>query len=125
MGEKKRLRRELERAQEQARRAEEQRQDVLREQTGLLDALASLGLVWVGGERRATDRLRAARAGVLVLDDVHVLPSSQTRLERDEIPSSLYGFEVRHPGPIRGYATLEIEGDPGIIAALGDYVSSR
>lgn len=88
--------------------------------------LFDAGLLLIGDGRTRADRLRAARAGVLVLADVEIVGGTETRLEQDAFTGyGLGGFVRQAPGPIRAFAKLEITGDPAVIEALAEHLRTR
>lgn len=90
----------------------------------LMEDLASVGLIRVEGDRTREDRLRAARAGVLVLDDVAVLPDSQITITQNEVEDWSYGSIRAVRGPIEARLRLEVAGDPEILDLLAEHLRS-
>jgi hypothetical protein len=117
---KKHLKRTIRQLQEAANETEqvlsEQLTEARWEREYVHDKLAELGLVKVEGNRTREDRLRAARAGVLVLADVDLLMSTTWRVERKPL------FGTPALGPLEHTGTLVFTGDPEILDQLRRHV---
>lgn len=93
------------------------------ERERLHDLLLDAGFLRVTGQRTREDRLRAARHGVLVLEDVAVLAESQYTLTQNEIDDRfLFGIRTSVPGRIDARVHLDFTGDPEILELLAEHI---
>lgn len=121
---KKALGRRIVALEQQLEKSEAGRKIEANERESLHDALLEAGFLRVTGMRTQEDRLRAARLGIIVLDDVDLLADSEYSVMQDEISApSLYGFRETMPGRVRHQVRLDFTGNPEILQLLAERVS--